>query len=458
MLSNEKNFTALVQQNRSLAQKVRDFFADFVEKIKNALARLAKSNPEYSALQNDFEAQQKVLQMFDEALEQSNNNATANKNRISYSKKLGEFADVSINSADELDYYGIKNTTNSLNDYVGIQKRIINTLKDDNFFNINNRNIVVNADTDIVVEIGPEGIRETFSKGNRYEILPRKIKTAKVATIRSLPNLIKYAEVVELHQPNYHNKKNVDFLVLQHPVTVDNDNFNIEIKIKRSLEKNKFYIHNLTIKNEMSGAFGKGVNIVNKSMPLISGAQSRSVNLSQKLENVNAISTQDEKVKLSLKENIKDIEEFDETGYNIINTTGKKGYSKLKSEVMTWDGDRYLDEIRLIRIDDRFYIYKMLSDDTRDVIIYKPRSNQAKELYKEMRGNYVVRNYRRPVDVIEIVRIKYGHGNGDNVLFRRQRGESKSDDKLHNSPLRGKGNSNGRRTSENDHNDNLPKG
>ena len=36
VLSNEDNFTALVKQNRSLAEKVRDFFADFVEKIKNA--------------------------------------------------------------------------------------------------------------------------------------------------------------------------------------------------------------------------------------------------------------------------------------------------------------------------------------------------------------------------------------------------------------------------------------
>lgn len=158
-----------------------------------------------------------------------------------------------------------------------------------------------------------------------------------------------------------------------------------------------------------------------------------------------------------LNENV-DVEEFDETGYSIINTTGKKGYSKLKSEVMTWDGDRYLDEIRLIRIDDRFYIYKMLSDDTRDVIIYKPRSNQAKELYKEMRENYVVRNYRRPVDAIEIVRIKHGHGNGNNVLFRRQPGESKSDDKFHNSQIRGKRHGDGRRDAENDHNDNLQKG
>lgn len=74
-----------MQQNRSLAQKVRDFFADFVEKIKNALARLAKSNPEYSALQNDFEAQQKVLQMFDEALNSGQKNSTTDNGSVKYS-------------------------------------------------------------------------------------------------------------------------------------------------------------------------------------------------------------------------------------------------------------------------------------------------------------------------------------------------------------------------------------
>ena len=59
VLSNEDNFTALVKQNGSLVEKVRDFFADFIEKIKNALTRLAKNNAEYRALQNDTEAKGK---------------------------------------------------------------------------------------------------------------------------------------------------------------------------------------------------------------------------------------------------------------------------------------------------------------------------------------------------------------------------------------------------------------
>lgn len=87
MLSNEDNFTALVKQNRSLAEKVRDFFADFVDKIKNALTRLAKNNSEYRALQNDTEAKEKILAMFNKALESSQNNNTAESSSAKYALK-----------------------------------------------------------------------------------------------------------------------------------------------------------------------------------------------------------------------------------------------------------------------------------------------------------------------------------------------------------------------------------
>ena len=91
VLSNENNFTALVKQNRSLAEKVRDFFADFVEKIKNALTRLAKNNAEYRALQNDTEAKEKILVIFNKALENSNENLNKSTG-IKFSKKIDDYS------------------------------------------------------------------------------------------------------------------------------------------------------------------------------------------------------------------------------------------------------------------------------------------------------------------------------------------------------------------------------
>ena len=129
------------------------------------------------------------------------------ENKTKNSVTLGKFADVDINSDEKLDKYGIPNTANALNDYVNIQKRVIDTLNNENFFNQNNKNIVVNADTDIVVSITKDGIRETLSSGKRYFSLPRKIKTAKIAVIDDLPDMIRYAEVVNKNEKNYHSKE-----------------------------------------------------------------------------------------------------------------------------------------------------------------------------------------------------------------------------------------------------------
>lgn len=287
VLSERENFESLVKHDRSLAQKVRDFFADFIEKIKDSLDYIFLNTAEYKTLRDDPYAPEKILSMFNDCLKESQkNNTISNDSEIKYSKKLGKFADIDINSDNELNYYNIKNTANVLNDFVGVQKNVINTLKKDNFFNKNNRNIVVNADTDIIVEISPDGIAETLSKGKRYATLPRKVKNAKIATIRSLPDMIKYAEVIERKQENYYGNRDAVFLVLTHPALIDGILYNVEIKIKQSPKKNKFYIHNLSLKNEMNLANGKGTIKNSSTMPLNSDDSSHSNNVSQKYGNV----------------------------------------------------------------------------------------------------------------------------------------------------------------------------
>ena len=189
------------------------------------------------------------LNMLDNA---SNNlyNGTEVEENTKNSVTLGKFADVDINSNEKLEKFGISNTANALSDYVNVQKRVIDTLNNENFFNQNNKNIVVNADTNIVVSITKNGIRETLSTEKRYFSLPRKIKTAKIAVIDSLPDMIRYAEVVNENEKNYHSKEGSQFLVLSHPAIVDGENYNVEIKIKKTPFKNKFYIHNMNLQNK----------------------------------------------------------------------------------------------------------------------------------------------------------------------------------------------------------------
>ena len=39
-------------------------------------------------------------------------------------------------------------------------------------------------------------------------------------------------------------------MVLNHPAIVDGENYNVEIKIKKTPVENKFYIHNMTLQNK----------------------------------------------------------------------------------------------------------------------------------------------------------------------------------------------------------------
>ena len=240
-------------EKKSIIETIADFLKSVIEKIKSVIAT---SNLQ-TAARNAMEMEQKradhirkqFLNMLDNA---SNNlyNGTEVEENTKNSVTLGKFADVDINSNEKLEKFGIPNTARTLNDFVNIQKRVISTLDNDNFFNQNNKNIVVNADTDIVVAITKDGIRETLSTEKRYFSLPRKIKTAKIAVIDNLPDMIRYAEVVNENEKNYHSKKGSSFLVLSHPAIVDGENYNVEIKIKKTPVENKFYIHNLNLQNK----------------------------------------------------------------------------------------------------------------------------------------------------------------------------------------------------------------
>lgn len=87
VLSNEQNFNSLVKQNKSLAQRVKDFFADFINQIRDRLARLANKNAEYKALQNNLSAQEKIVNMMTAALNEYQKNNTTNNGSVKYALK-----------------------------------------------------------------------------------------------------------------------------------------------------------------------------------------------------------------------------------------------------------------------------------------------------------------------------------------------------------------------------------
>ncbi len=150
-----------------------------------------------------------------------------------------------------------------------------------------------------------------------------------------------------------------------------------------------------------------------------------------------------------------EVDEFDEAGYDVINTTGKKRYADLKREVMTWDADRHMNEVRCITIGSGFYAYKMLDTPTRDILVYKPKTATTRREYNELRKSVKNRSGKisyRAADLIGSL----GDGNRDNSdLFGRKQRGANNYDKFDSESLERKRNSNGGRTPENVHNDQL---
>ncbi len=275
-------------EKKSIIETIADFLKSVIEKIKSVIAT---SNLQ-TAARNAMEMEQKradhirkqFLNMLDNASDNLYNGTEVEENTKN-SVTLGKFADVDINSNEKLEKYGIPNTARTLNDFVYIQKKVLTALNNENFFNQNNKNIVVNADTDIVVSITKSGIRETLSTEKRYFSLPRKIKTAKIAVIDSLPDIIRHAEVVNDNEKNYHSKEGSSFLVLNHPAIVDGENYNVEIKIKKTPVENKFYIHNMTLQNKNETV---ALNTKDKkSRGYINDELSRTDNIANNASNVN---------------------------------------------------------------------------------------------------------------------------------------------------------------------------
>ncbi len=101
----------------------------------------------------------------------------------------------------------------------------------------------------------------------------------------------------------------------------------------KSVAENKFYIHNMTLQNKNETVSLNAKDKIPRG--LNSYDLSRTDNIANNASNVNNTDT-----KFSRDVNI---DEFDERDYNVINTTGLRGYTSLKHEVMTWDDIKYLN-------------------------------------------------------------------------------------------------------------------
>lgn len=131
---------------------------------------------------------------------------------------------------------------NKWNDYVGAQKEIISKLKKEDYFE---RDEIINVETGMHIRISPKGIKETIGKGKRFQNLPKIVKMQKVATIRSLPILIREGELMEDDVPNYYLNTGDKFAYLISKIRIDDEIHDVRIAIKKKISSNHFYIHHI---------------------------------------------------------------------------------------------------------------------------------------------------------------------------------------------------------------------
>ena len=167
------------------------------------------------------------------------------------SKKLGKYADINVDVQKNYDQYNIDDS--KLEDYIYIQRTVYDKLENDGFFDENGERKVINADTGIEVVINYKGVKETFGPKYNYGYLSKIRKKMKIATIEYVPELIKYGELVKANVPNYHNNKSdLLFDEIEHPVKLDNEDYIVKIKIRKSRDGNKFWVHKIFVDNKKS--------------------------------------------------------------------------------------------------------------------------------------------------------------------------------------------------------------
>ena len=128
------------------------------------------------------------------------------------------------------------------NDYIGLQKSIIDTLRSEGFFE---NNVVENMESGMLVRITTKGIKETLGAGKRFQSLPKVLKELKIATLRYLPEIIKQGSILEDNVENKHKTEKYLFAYIMSNVVIDNEEYRVIISIKKKVASNLFWIHHI---------------------------------------------------------------------------------------------------------------------------------------------------------------------------------------------------------------------
>jgi len=163
-----------------------------------------------------------------------------------------ETKDADSFTQDTVSSFGIQ----KMGDYIHVQRQVFDTLLNEGFFtDIATRSrMVTNESTGMDIEINKKGIFETFNLNN-YGRLGKFKKIAKLSTIRQIPDALKYGTVIADDIENiYNDGNNKTFAYIEYPTKVNGKDVVLKLAIKKSSQKNKFWVHSLYDVKSVSGS------------------------------------------------------------------------------------------------------------------------------------------------------------------------------------------------------------
>lgn len=231
VLSKEKNFKSLVNQNKSLAQRVYDFFADFLNQIRERLVILAKQNKEYKVLHQNLQAQDKIVSMMKTALSEYQKNNTVQNDSVKYSIKYPKYTDKQLKN-------NVKTVLNmdsviSLkgNEFDGDESL---SKKIDKFFSSLNNNVYSNEFGDVLL-----------NNASRRSDIRHGSTRIKNTSYVAIPDVIKKGKTVFTT-----NKKNVERLIVAAPINVANEKYFMGVMLLRDSNTQRLYLHDVIMEKE----------------------------------------------------------------------------------------------------------------------------------------------------------------------------------------------------------------
>lgn len=274
MLKKSEVIEEMVEENPTLTVK-------FVNLIKKVVARLrelhkriiadTKAQNKWAAvLKQQADDLQDVVDKWEKAVKEGIKNQNARTAVKSDTEQSGNVQDDDRNipTISEEDKNKILTSFNieegKLNDFVYIQRAVENTLESEGFYtDKENRSTTIrNSDSGMIIEINKKGIKETLDKNN-FGKLGKNLKYLKLSTIKQLPDIIKKGKIILDNASNYKNKNStVSYCYILGNAKVSDIPLEVKITIRKSSQKNKFYVHHIYVKNNI-GTTSAGVQLKN---------------------------------------------------------------------------------------------------------------------------------------------------------------------------------------------------